>query len=475
MLNGQALAETLLSHAPQDSRFQTAPERDFFVKTVSLTWDILRREPAFYAKLQSYVDEEQLRQLKAIKADTETIKVQNQAILEEVAALKRALQPKADEFKIKEEMLLALARKSAEGNPSDFDAALRGLERALEVAHDQQLRGRLPSNISDAVDEVIARVDALNDAGDLDGGQAALDAAIEAQVAGTARLYDKGTAQTTLTRDVAGAARYALARFDLDAPDTPKVRFEALRSLWDEWYVRGRDKGLNFDLEVSIVLAEAPRDRATGPGQRGAAANDLAISLGTLGERESDTERLEQAVAAFRAALEEQTRERVPQDWAMTQNNLGNALARLGERDSGTEKLEQAVAAYRVALEERTRERVSLGWAETQNNLGNALQTLGQRESGTERFGQAVAAYRAALEERLRERVSLDYGTSCMSMATALSRIGERNRDPARFDEALELSDEAIAIVDGTAAHHYEMAKRNRANTAQRRDRLRAV
>ena len=46
----------------------------------------------------------------------------------------------------------------------------------------------------------------------------------------------------------------------------------------------------------------------------------------TLGERESGTARLEEAVAAYRAALEERTRERVPLDWAMTQNNLGNAL-----------------------------------------------------------------------------------------------------------------------------------------------------
>jgi hypothetical protein len=30
-------------------------------------------------------------------------------------------------------------------------------------------------------------------------------------------------------------------------------------------------------------------------------------------------------------------------DWAATQNNLGNALATLGERESGTTRLEEAV------------------------------------------------------------------------------------------------------------------------------------
>ena len=84
------------------------------------------------------------------------------------------------------------------------------------------------------------------------------------------------------------------------------------------------------------------------------------------------TARLEEAVAAYRAALEERTRERVPLDWATTQNNLGAALATLGERESGTARLEEAVAAYRAALQERTRERAPLDWATTQNIAGGA-------------------------------------------------------------------------------------------------------
>ena len=82
----------------------------------------------------------------------------------------------------------------------------------------------------------------------------------------------------------------------------------------------------------------------------------------------------------------------------MTQNNLGSALSTLGERESGTARLDEAVAAYREALKERTRERVPLDWALTQNNLGVALWTLRQRENGTARLEEAVAAYRTALE-----------------------------------------------------------------------------
>src|SRR5208337_4551330 len=69
-------------------------------------------------------------------------------------------------------------------------------------------------------------------------------------------------------------------------------------------------------------------------------------------------------------ALEERTRERVPLDWAMTQNHLGNALERLGERESGTARLEEGVAAFRAALQEQPHEQVPLQWAATRNNLG---------------------------------------------------------------------------------------------------------
>jgi hypothetical protein len=53
----------------------------------------------------------------------------------------------------------------------------------------------------------------------------------------------------------------------------------------------------------------------------------------------------------------------LPLEWAMTQNNLGLALWRLGERERGTDRLEEAVLAYREALKEFTRERLPLDWA----------------------------------------------------------------------------------------------------------------
>ena len=100
----------------------------------------------------------------------------------------------------------------------------------------------------------------------------------------------------------------------------------------------------------------------------------------TLGEGESGTARLEEAVAALRAALQGRTRERVPLLWAATQNDLGIAFEALGERESWRGELEEAVAAYGASARGIDPRAGAAFWASAQNNLGNALQTLGERE-----------------------------------------------------------------------------------------------
>ena len=45
------------------------------------------------------------------------------------------------------------------------------------------------------------------------------------------------------------------------------------------------------------------------------------------------------------------THDRFPFRWAMLEDDLGNALQALGAREKGTERLEESVAAYRAALD----------------------------------------------------------------------------------------------------------------------------
>jgi tetratricopeptide (TPR) repeat protein len=166
--------------------------------------------------------------------------------------------------------------------------------------------------------------------------------------------------------------------------------------------------------------------------------NNLGNTFVSLGLRESGTARLIDAVAVFRAALEERTRERAPLAWAETQNSLGNALRALANREGSSVRLKEAVTAYRSALEERTREQAPLAWAASQHNLGNVLSSLGEQEDGTVRLEEAVAAFRAALQERTRDRVPLDWAATQVGLGGALRFLADREDNTARLVEAVQ-------------------------------------
>ena len=131
----------------------------------------------------------------------------------------------------------------------------------------------------------------------------------------------------------------------------------------------------------------------------------------------------------------------------MMLSNLGNVLLSLGEREGGTARIEEAVAAYRASLEERTRERVPLAWARTQNNLGSALKALGKRESGTARLEEAVSAYRAAVQEQTRERAPLEWATATGNQGIVMVVIAERTKDVVLAEEALRHIEVAYEVA----------------------------
>jgi transcriptional regulator with XRE-family HTH domain len=340
-----------------------------------------------------------------------------------------------------EALLIALAYQYAPGSEGDLVSASNGLRAALDTAAEMQRTARLPHNAADQVDAVLAELEKLNAKGELDAGAATLASAraaardrIAEETSGLMRILDSTVAQARLRNAPQDAADALVEKLLLD---NPPDAFDALRALQDEWYERGRDLGLAFDATVAIHLAEHSLTRAQTPDERGAALNDLAIALRTLGEREPGTARLDAAVLAYTAALQEYTRDRVPLDWATTQMNLGSALLTLGQREPGTARLDAAVLAYTAALQEFTRDRVPLDWARTHMNLGNALLTLGEREPGTARLDAAVLAYTAALQEVTRDRVPLQWATTQMNLGNALRNLGEREPGTARLDAAV--------------------------------------
>ena len=118
-----------------------------------------------------------------------------------------------------------------------------------------------------------------------------------------------------------------------------------------------------------------------------------------MGERESGTARLEEAVAAYRAPLEECTRERVPLDWAMTQNNLGTALRAWASGRAARRAWRRRSRPTAPALRGTDARAGAAGLGHDPEQPGQCAPSLGERESGTARLEEAVTAYRAALEE----------------------------------------------------------------------------
>ena len=352
--------------------------------------------------------------------------------------------------------ILEMAKKVAGDRNLDFEGKKQAVRNAIEIYEREIAGGQTQTNKDAIVDEALARARSLVDVGKSGLAQAALRKAAEAMrreeeerheryISGITVLYNRA-------RDIALAAYDGVAAADAIvnlAEEIHKANIAMVgRSLNSEaatLYEYGRDRGSNVHLVASIALRRKLLDAASSHDERGIARDNLGTALATLGERESETARLEEGVAAFRAALAERTRDRVPLDWATTQNNLGNALTTLGSRENGTARLEEAVTAFRAALAELTRNRVPLDWAMTQMNLGNALRTLGERGRGTTRLEEAVVAFRAALEEWTRDRVPLQWAMTQSNLGTVLATLGERGSGTTRFEEAVAAFRAALA------------------------------
>jgi tetratricopeptide (TPR) repeat protein len=194
---------------------------------------------------------------------------------------------------------------------------------------------------------------------------------------------------------------------------------------------------------------------------------DLAMALYMLGMRESETgcsekaiaaSHVKEAIAAFRETLKEYSRESCPETWATTQIFLGGALCDLNDVEADTARLEEAVAAYGEAEKEVTREREPFQWARIQKGRGDALFRLGEQESGTTRLEEAVLAYREALKEYTHERTPRDWASTEIGLCNGLLSIADRRQDQALAElsqKQLEAVRPAVAADDGSLAGNY--------------------
>jgi tetratricopeptide (TPR) repeat protein len=99
--------------------------------------------------------------------------------------------------------------------------------------------------------------------------------------------------------------------------------------------------------------------------------NNLGTVLRTLGDRAGDPALLQQAVAAYRAALTVHTPQAAPMDWAMTQNNLAITFLSLAKLEGDPARLAKAQEALELALTVRTRADAEYLWADSHSGIGH--------------------------------------------------------------------------------------------------------
>ena len=271
-----------------------------------------------------------------------------------------------------------LAQRLKPAERLDFEQAVTELERAVEVALDVIARGERGTNDDAFVNTVLARVAERVRSDDLDGGAQAIDAALAEIEARYRRsqttLLEEGVKVDTLRRDAASGRPAYRDAGRRRSSDRPARLAPGIPRTVDGFTADGETRGINFSLSVAIELARrmvaTARDDADERGTAAVLARHRAVALG---ERESGTARLEEAVAAFRAALEEYTRERVPLqlgDDAEQSRQRAASAWRAGERHGAAGGGGRRLSRGAEGADARAR---AAEWATTQNNLGTAL------------------------------------------------------------------------------------------------------
>ena len=182
-------------------------------------------------------------------------------------------------------------------------------------------------------------------------------------------------------------------------------RFDAASGgeLFDIVVEHGAETRENLETKATATLATPWTERWTLVGDKYKSANPVLHARWLI--RRCGRGHFSEAVDEYRRALEERTKDAKPLEWAQTQKELGDALRGQAEEDAvGAESARlrnEAVGAYRRALEVWTREAQPREWAETQFSIGGVQRGLGEQageEESARLLGQAVASYRRALE-----------------------------------------------------------------------------
>ncbi|OAN71315.1 hypothetical protein A8B78_20105 [Jannaschia sp. EhC01] len=376
------------------------------------------------------------------------------AMLQEVEALR-------DKLKLSEAIAVAIAYKYADGNPTDIEGALKGLEAALELAAKEQALGALPSNHDAAADKIIQSINEKNNRGEIDEAYADLRAeaarraeAREAMLAEDGRIIDLLITQAALANDADGYAQAHLQKVQLDSPSAEDT-FHRLFAFQQKQFDKGTRFGTPFALTAAAAIARKCMAIAPSHHLFAKAQCELGFALalhGTRIEYGEGIKLLYEAAGIFEQLLFTYTEADVPEIWAFIITRLAIAQQELGSRlpePLGSHFIGESIKASNAALRVFTEEKHAEQWTWAKQNLAISQGALGLRTNGLE--GEALLEKAAKnLEATLRVsteiRVPEDWARETSNLASIRQSQGIRSQGP----EGAAHLEEAVAIYDST-------------------------
>jgi len=212
------------------------------------------------------------------------------------------------------------------------------------------------------------------------------------------------------------------------------------------------DPGAMTEAAAAYALCVKSAIECTNETGLARASLGLGTALAHIGERETGTARLKEAVAPLKKAIAILSRDADMQAWASAQLRLGQVLALIGERDRSSAALRDAAQAFREGLKETDAKTQASAFVAAQMGLGSVLLALEEREGGVLLLEEAVDAYSAALGQIQRSDDPIRWGEAQMNLGLALLGLGEQPGGEQRLEDAVGALRKAGEISTRVAA-----------------------
>jgi uncharacterized caspase-like protein len=188
----------------------------------------------------------------------------------------------------------------------------------------------------------------------------------------------------------------------------------------------------------------------------------LASALVYLGDREQGTDSLDDALGAINDALSVTDKGVHPLEWAQAESTLGNVLRMIGDHTGDAAQYEKSAEAQRQAVAALDRNKTPLDWATAEANLGASLARIGEGEDGTDAINAAIDAFEAALDARPRDKVPAEWAAVQDDLGGVYSTRGGKTKRADDYDQGIAAFKAALEVrTKASAPHDWAETTRN--------------